>query len=62
MLLGFRADFLIMYIQEVCVINIGIEQFAIDLQLAEVPTIHMDWRSPAGGDKRLIKLLDSLEE
>lgn len=48
--------------REIFVINIGIERFAEDLRRDEVPVIQMDWRPPAGGNKRLIKLLDSLEE
>ena len=47
--------------REVCVINIGIERFAEDLRKDGVPVIQMDWRPPAGGNKRLINLLDSLE-
>jgi len=48
--------------QPVRVINIGIESFSEDLQRAEVEVIQMDWRPPAGGDRKLIALLDSLEE
>lgn len=44
------------------VINIGIERFSDDLKEAGVPVIQMDWRPPAGGDKRLIEMLDSLTE
>lgn len=44
------------------VINIGLERFAEDLRKDGVPVIQMDWRPPAGGVKRLIALLDSLEE
>ena len=48
--------------REVQVINIGIERFSEDLKQANVPVIQMDWRPPAGGDKKMIELLDSLEE
>ena len=46
--------------REVKVINMGIERFAEDLQAENVPVIQMDWRPPAGGDRRLIALLDRL--
>jgi len=42
------------------VINIGLESFAEDLRNADIPVIQMDWRPPAGGDLKLIALLDRL--
>ena len=47
---------------QLSVINIGLERFAEDLRKDGVPVIQMDWRPPAGGDRKLIALLDSLEE
>jgi FdrA protein len=44
------------------VINIGLESFAEDLSNANIPVIQMDWRPPAGGDPKLIALLDRLAE
>lgn len=48
--------------RDIRVINIGIERFSEDLKEAGVPVIQMDWRPPAGGDRKLIELLDSLNE
>lgn len=48
--------------REIRVINIGIERFSEDLKEANVPVVQMDWRPPAGGDRKLIELLDSLNE
>jgi hypothetical protein len=48
--------------QPVRVINIGLESFSEDLRKDEVPVVQVDWRPPAGGDRKLIALLDSLEE
>jgi FdrA protein len=48
--------------QPMSVINIGLESFAEDLRKIDVPVIQMDWRPPAGGDMRLVALLDSLED
>ncbi|MBT8360551.1 MAG: fdrA domain protein [Desulfobacterales bacterium] len=42
------------------VINIGLESFAEDIRNADIPVIQMDWRPPAGGDLKLIALLDRL--
>ena len=44
------------------VVNIGLERFAEDLRMADIPVIQMDWRPPAGGDPKLIALLDRLAE
>lgn len=48
--------------REIRVINIGIERFSDDLKEANVPVIQMDWRPPAGGNKKLIDLLDRLND
>ena len=48
--------------QQVRIINIGIESFSEDLKKADVPVVQMDWRPPAGGDRKLIALLDSLAD
>lgn len=48
--------------REIRVINIGLERFADDLGAAGVAVVQMDWRPPAGGDRRLIELLDRLAE
>ena len=42
------------------VINIGLESFSEDFRKADIPVIQMDWRPPAGGDLKLIALLDRL--
>jgi len=44
------------------VINLGLDVFALDLQAAGVPVVHVDWRPPAGGDPRLLALLARLDE
>ena len=44
------------------VINLGLDVFALDLQAAGVPVVHVDWRPPAGGDPRLLALLALLDE
>ena len=44
------------------VINIGIETFAEDLEKQGIEVIRIDWRPPAGGDARILELLDKLEE
>ncbi|MEK6672908.1 MAG: fdrA domain protein [Nitrospirota bacterium] len=47
--------------QPMKVINIGIDSFIESLKEQGVEVIHVDWRPPAGGDSRLIDILDKLE-
>jgi hypothetical protein len=42
------------------VINIGLNQFAKNLEEQKVEVIQIDWQPPAGGDKEMIDLLDQL--
>ena len=42
------------------VVNIGLERFADTLRAVGAPVVHVEWTPPAGGDARLIALLDKL--
>lgn len=44
------------------VINMGLESFAEDLKSVNVPVIQMDWRPPAGGNKKLAAILEMLKD
>lgn len=46
--------------KELKVINVGLDSFAENLRREKVDVLQMDWRPPAGGNKRLISLLDKL--
>ena len=52
--------------QELRVINLGLEQFAGELERLGVPVVHVAWSPPAGGDPKraalLAKLADEDEE
>jgi FdrA protein len=41
-------------------INIGVKDFAANLDVQSVPVLHIDWRPPAEGDKEMMGLLDRL--
>ncbi len=43
------------------VVNVGLDLFARELARLDVPTLHVDWRPPAGGDARLAAGLATLE-
>ena len=46
----------------VAVVNIGLPLFAEALDNQGIPVVQLDWTPPAGGDERLVKLLDRLSE
>ncbi len=47
-----------LFSEELTVINLGLESFGEDLGKEGVRVLQMDWSPPAGGDKRLIALLE----
>ena len=42
------------------IINIGLHQFAKSLEEQGVEVVQVDWTPPAGGDKGMMEILDSL--
>ena len=44
------------------VINVGLADFATDLDAQDVDVVHVDWRPPAGGDEDLARLLSMLAD
>ncbi len=41
-------------------INLGLQDFAVNLELQGIEVIHVNWRPPAGGDPELMAILDEL--
>jgi len=41
-------------------INLGLIQFAENLEDQEVEVVHITWSPPAGGDEEMLDLLDKL--
>ncbi len=50
-----------LFSKELKVINMGLDSFADNLRKEEVEVLHMGWKPPAGGSKRLISLLEKLD-
>jgi hypothetical protein len=46
--------------QQLVVINIGLKDFAKNLELQGAEVVQVDWIPPAGGDQEMIDLLDKL--
>lgn len=42
-------------------INIGLESFAQNLVAQNVPTVQVDWKPPAGGNEKLIRILANIK-
>ena len=41
-------------------INVGVKDFAEDLESQEVEVVHVNWTPPAGGDPVIIAILDQI--
>lgn len=46
--------------EQLRIINIGLEEFANDLEFQNIKVTHVDWSPPAGGDPKLADLLSKL--
>ncbi len=42
------------------VINLGLQDFAVSLEVQGTEVIHVNWGPPAGGDPELMAILDEL--
>jgi FdrA protein len=42
------------------VVNVGLPSFAEDLRAQGKSVVHVDWRPPAGGNKRILDLLEKI--
>jgi FdrA protein len=48
--------------QDLKVVNIGLAVFRDDLKSLDVPVIHVKFRPPAGGNQRLLSILNKLKK
>lgn len=48
--------------KELKVINLGLKSFADELKSQGVKVVHVDWRPPAGGSKKMAALLAKLKK
>lgn len=51
-----------LFTQELRVINMGLSSFAEDLKKQNVKAIHVNWRPPAGGNEKMMELLNRLKK
>lgn len=43
-------------------LNVGLESFAASLSAQDAPVVHVDWRPPAGGNEKLMAILERLKK
>ena len=55
------SDATLLIDHELKIINIGLDSFYQDLKDLGVEVVHVDWRPPAGGDAKLMDILDKLD-
>jgi len=48
--------------EELVVINMGLDAFGDNLKKEQVRVLLMNWKPPAGGNKKLISLLEKLDK
>jgi len=48
--------------QPVKAINVGLESFAASISAQNAEVLHVDWRPPAGGNKKLISILERMKK
>ena len=42
-------------------LNVGLESFVTSLAAQDVPVVHVDWRPPAGGNEKLLSILERMK-
>jgi len=47
--------------QPLAAINVGLESFAHSLAAQDAPVIQVDWRPPAGGNQKLMAILERMK-
>jgi FdrA protein len=52
----------LLFRQEICVINLGLEAFAQEFERLGVAVVHVQWSPPAGGDAKKAALLAALSD
>jgi FdrA protein len=49
-----------MLTQPLAALNVGLESFAVSLEAQDAPVLQVDWRPPAGGNERLMAILEKM--
>ena len=49
-----------MLTQPLAALNVGLESFTASLAAQDAPVLQVDWRPPAGGNERLMAILEKM--
>lgn len=55
-----KSDPNLIFKQPLKVINLGVATFRENLEKQGIQVLQVDWRPPAGGDEKLLEILDKL--
>ena len=55
-----RGDPIDLFSSDLKVVNLGLESFADNLRVHGVEVVQVDWKPPAGGDAKMVALLDRI--
>ena len=50
----------VLFTKKIQIVNFGIQSFYNDNKKQQIPSVHVDWKPVAGGNKELASLLDDL--
>lgn len=50
----------VLFTKKIQIVNFGIQSFYNDNKKQGVPSVHVDWKPVAGGNKELASLLDDI--
>jgi len=48
--------------EDLKVVNIGIESFFDSMKDQNIPVVHVEWKPAAGGNEKLIEILEKLKK
>ena len=48
--------------KSLAIINVGLESFAENLDAQEVPNVQVDWKPPAGGNEKMMSILERMKQ
>ena len=51
-----------LFSSQLAIANVGVDIFAKAFRAQDTPCVHVEWRPPAGGNKKMIDLLSKLKD
>ena len=51
-----------LFSSQLSIANVGVDIFAKAFRAQDTPCVHVEWRPPAGGNKKMVDLLSKLKD